>query len=243
MSQYFIAGFRLLIKGREFYLISLVLGTASLLFVNYVKDVGWIGTTILGYLSAVYLILSPKFFKDKQEGVKISVSKIINLVLKHSLKLIIPFFLFILLMILIMTLLVVFLSGMLFNIINPSIGFDMSLESLFTQLVRDFSQPFNLYAFFLSFISFPLTFFSIYYSVEGKGVVTSVKNSIKTSFKHLEFVFVINALYFILDSLSYYLPEEPFWGQLFRGIGSDFILFWLCITTTLIYYQKKIANK
>jgi|SRR3989344_6138440 len=242
MSKFLKEGLLLLNKGWDLYLISLGFGLISLFLGNYSEHGGgWVAglvSFLMLYLSMIYSILSPLFFKDKQQGVKTSIPKIAKLVLKHSIKLIIPSILFFLLMIFIIVFLF-FFSAILVKLANPSIN----MENLFSQLGSGFSQPFNLYLLVITFICFPLTFFSIYYAVEGKGVLSALKNSFKSSFKHLQFIFVINALYYILNSLTFYLPEKDLWARFLMVILSNYILLWLYTTTTLIYYQKKIASK
>lgn len=241
MIQYLTEGLKLLLKRIDLYLIALIFSIVALLLNQYsLQNQAWfisVLSFLVLYLGIVYSILVPKLLTEKAQDFGSLVSKIIPQLLHFAKRLIIPSLVFIFFF----GILIVLYMGLGVSILT-SAGMATGVEDSFRLLGESIEQPFSLFFLVMGLLFLPLTFFNVYYSVEGLGAMAALKKSTRATFKHLKFALLLILLTYIQVSLVSYLPVESFWSQSIKSVVGGFVSIWLYSAAVLVYYQKVLHS-
>lgn len=238
LLTFFKKGFDLTNKSLDIYLIKLII--YSLYLVNYLLP--YVDSTIIAIIITVPLLpiifllntsfsLSlPVFLLRKQQNKSTDLQNIFSVTTRNIKRLILP---------LILIFLIFMLVGITFLIsLTALLGWEQFLQS--SQSLSNYTKRWNPFIILSAALSSFFVFSPFLFSLENKGLISSLKGSVALSFKHLSYILWVFLANFISYSIySFFLTET--WG-LFLTTAINFYIGLLVTSSTLFYYQK-ISSK
>lgn len=235
VSDYFKEGSALALKSWGLFLIGLFLtllgsgGIPDLLGDSFIKSVLQIIGFLLLFIGSGFSFSLPVFLVEKQQGKPLNLGNIFSITLGNSKRLILP-----LILMLVCIVIVVVIS---FFLIAQFI-YGGNLNFMQNTQTQGLSAWNILFALLIGLFSFG-TFTPVYFSLEKKGLFSSIKKSISLSSKNLSFimiVFVISASTYLI--LALFLNNYQNLYQLFiRNVVFQFELL-VIAAASLIFYQN-----
>lgn len=233
IGGYFQSGLVLANRSLEIFIISAVL---ALLQISIISPEGPILPVVLGLVSFIALLLSigfslsmPAFLLMKQQNKKIQPRELLSVTLANTRRSIVPLVLLLLLFAGIFILAIIALAV----IVKP----DSADFTRFFQGLEGWNPVYQLFPIISAF----LVFTSIFFSLEKKGLIGSMKQSIKVSFKHLPFVIPVMLIGVVSYSLTNFLFPDNSWGLTVNYIIHSYIGL-AVISGALFYYQAVLAK-
>src|SRR3989344_1311362 len=236
LLKYFFEGFALANRNLEIYFLGLIIVILPPLLSAILPNL-----PILNALSPVFYLISfgfslsiPKFLIQKHHNYSLSLKNIFSTTMQSTKRIILPS----ILLFIIATILLMVIFALVVIFLRPT-------PEQIAQFFRDFNYSnIRWHPFFLILvpvISF-FVFTPILFSLEHKGLITSLLNSISTSFSHLPYLSIVIAIDFISYAGTSFFPIYEVWGSSAEYIISSYIGL-VVISSTLLYYQKKIRNE
>lgn len=236
-SDYFLKGFRLTNKSVDILFLSFLLSFTSYLptfFANsaissFVQLVSF--TTL--FINLGFTMSLPVFLLDKQQNKKLEVTQLKAIILTNTVRMILPGIA--LLVISGILGILFFLMFVLASVSNPSDQKEIiaATQNIGNQL-RQWNPFFLLFVIFSSFF----TFTAIYFSLEKKGLFSSLKKSFLFSIRHWRFITIVIVINCIFYTYSVLLPIsfESIFGLIIRTVITSYVNL-LILASALIYYQ------
>lgn len=233
--NYFLEGFRLANRSLEIYFILLILSLLYFYGTSFPNQPLSLVYSILSFIifviSVSFSLSVPVFLIQKQQGNALSIPSLLSTTMVNTKRIILPG-------ILIFTILIMFL-------IATFILIGILLHPTSTQIAhffQNFDPAWNPVVLILVII-FPFFVFTpLFFSLEKKGLLISIKHSIATCFKHLPYLILVIAIDVLSYSLNNLLPITDIGGSYLKSIISLYISF-VIATSTLLYYQKRIKKE
>lgn len=232
ITNYFLKGFALSKRSLDLLIISLLLSLAGLLS-NYTQSSFIIVplSLISSFISVGFMLSLPIFLVQKQEVKSLNYRNMVKVTLKNTKRIILPgILLFILLGI---SLMLSFAVAAIFLHINTE-----SEINAFTQNVGKVWHPISLLTILM--ISF-FEFTSFFFSLEGNGLLSSLRKSIIAGFNNLRYVSIVILISIISSTITSFIPIETFWGRLLTMVLGGYVVF-VVNASSLYYYQTRIKK-
>lgn len=228
LLSYYLRGFRLMNKSLELYIISLlfllVLDRLALLNLRQ-GSISWLIMFIFQIcFLLVYFGFSvsiPVFFKSKLEGKKIGWREVTGVVLRNTKRIILP--------------------GIVLGVLLIAV---LLLILFFVSIVLRLDSPDRSPLFFVGVnaISSLFLFTSMFFSLEGRGLLFSVKQSLVFSIKNIWFV----AIAFCLTTVVYLLAHDLYSSANFLiktlviGVREYVVI---CVSASAVLYYLDFRGK
>ncbi len=230
LLNYFKSGFDLANKSIEIYFLGLAL-SLIISFESFFLNTQLVGIiqllTLVGIIINLAFSLSiPIFLLQKQQGHSLNFQNILSITIQNTKRIILP---------------VILLSILIFVLFIASLILVAIYLHPTKEVTNQFFQSLNgesntityiLIAFFSFFV-----YVSFLFSLEHKGFITSIIQSIILSFKNLSYLLLVLSAGIISYALISFLPIDNFWGLFSRVAIASYTGF-VITSTTLFYYQK-----
>lgn len=234
--QYFLKGFSLSKRGLNLLLISVLLSLPGLLS-SYIEN-SFLGKIlslldlILVFIGMSFMLSLPIFLVQRQQGKSLNYGNMIEVTLKNTKRIILPgILLFILFGISLM---------LLFAVV--AIFLHINTESEITPFIQNVGKSWHpiLLLPVVVIMSF-FEFTSFFFSLEGNGLLSSLKKSILASFNNLLYISMVILISMISYTVTSFAPIETFWGRLFTMVLGGYVT--LVLTASSLYYYQNIIKK
>lgn len=218
-KKHIIESFSLANKNLDIYL----LGIFILLLQTFIAKFNNLLSFLTIFIGFGFYISIPLFIEDKIKTKVLNLKKVFTTTMKNSRRLIIPI------------ILAVCITLLLFFSLMFMLGIQKTQDTL-SLLAKD-----NLILGILSILSSPFSFTSIYFSIEGIGILKALGESFKISIEHPKSLFLIailSVVSLVLRSLVLSLYADELGNFIFAAITQYFGL--LIASYTLLVYRKKL---
>src|SRR3989344_2263494 len=178
-------------------------------------------------ISIGFTLSLPVFLIQKQQNKALDYGQVVKATLKNTKRLILPgILLFILFTIVLMASFVLAAISL-----HPSKD---QVTSFFQSIGKGWHPIFLIPIVLIAFLEFT----SFFFSLEGNGLLSSVKKSIVVAFNNLKYISII-ILISLISTITSFIPIETFLGPLVKMILSGYIALVLT-ASSLLYYQTVI---
>lgn len=197
---YFRSGTKLANKNIIIYLIGLALSLTSLLPNASRNGLLSILYLFFLYVSFAYGMSIPLFLVQKQQNKSLEVHNLLNSVFKQAKRLVIPTIVFFILFPFL-----IFLPVLIVLINTAGWGIEPGQIAISTQNMINYMKVWNpIYVVFVTLYSF-FVFVPIYFSLEEKGIFTSITRSAMFCCKHLNYFALVVVINLVTSFISNYI--------------------------------------
>lgn len=232
--NYFLSGFSLANRSLDIFLISLLFSLPTFLS-TYIQNsplayVPQLLNVILAFISIGFMLSLPVFLVQKQQKKALEYRYIAKVTLKNTKRIILPVFIFFVLSV------VILISSFILVAIILQPNKDQII--MFLQNIVKGWQPISLIPIIL--LAF-LQFTSFFFSLEGIGLLSSIRKSIVATFNNLYYISIVILIGIISYTLTSSIPIETFLGQVVITVLGGYIALVLT-ASSLFYYQAVIKG-
>lgn len=232
--NYFTQGWVLVNKSLQVYILGVLLSAttplSSLIPEGPLSTVIAILFSIINIFYVGFTLSTPVFFNIKQMNKPLTYQIMLQTAFRNTLRMILPGLLLILIFaVLVAALAMLFIST-----------FGVQARQLLT-IFGDLNGPFNPILISLMFIFHLFLFTPVLFSLENKGLLYSVKQSIVLVPQNLPFFIIAATLSTLLYSAAGLIPYSKSWGSFLIYTFNLYVSF-VITAATLIYYQKVIKR-
>ena len=240
-GNYFLKGFSLANKSLDIFFISVLLSLASFIpdFLEnspIIKILSF-ATFLLFFIQTGFSMSIPLFLVDKQQNKRLNYHDMWSVVLRNTKRMILPVILF---LVLVMALGFTLLFITAFNTIQSGGDFKQIVTSI--QNLPNSLQDWNPIFLVVTGLFSLLIFTPIYFSIENKGIFSSIKRSLIFSFKNLNFILIlitIDGIYSFISTLIPFSIENKIWLITVLGGYLNFIM----TASAFLYYKSKKSKQ